>query len=161
MAFLADGFPTRIQIQIGAVVIVLFAAEKEVQPPGVDQGGEIDTTTMRNLNYRTRSPKTLATLTEMTIQVSYDPRIYGVILNTVLGVNATISVGFPDGTAVVFSGWLDKFTPAALKEGEFPLAEIKIVPSNQSGGRGGVNLIGANGRPSSSIGAESAPVVPV
>ena len=26
--------------------------------------------------------------------------------------------------------WLDTFTPAALKEGEFPLAEIKVIVSN-------------------------------
>jgi len=105
--------------------------EKEVTPPGLDGGGENDTTTMRNLVYRTRSPKKLITLTEMTILVSYDIGFYDDILD-LLNNNQLITITFPDDTTLAFWGWLDKFIPNNFIEGEQPTATITIVPSNQN-----------------------------
>jgi hypothetical protein len=44
-----------------APTIKLF--EKEVTPPGMTSGGPIDTTTMRNVAWRTMTPRSLKTLT--------------------------------------------------------------------------------------------------
>lgn len=105
--------------------------EKEVTPPGLDGGGENDTTTMRNTVYRTKAPKQLVTLTEMSCSVSYDPNFYDDIL-AMLNTNQQIEVEFPDGTTLTFWGWLDKFVPGNLVEGQQPTADITIVPSNQN-----------------------------
>lgn len=105
--------------------------EKEVTPPGVQAGGENDTTTMHNTEWRTRSPKSLKTLSECSFTAAYDPAVYDEIL-AMAGVNQSITIFFPDGSKVVFWGWLDEFTPNANKEGEQPTAEVKIIPSNQN-----------------------------
>lgn len=106
--------------------------EKEVTPPGLDGGGENDITTMRNSTYRTKSPKQLITLTEMSCVVSYDPNFYDDIL-ALINLNNQITITFPDATTLTFWGWLDKFVPGNLVEGEQPTADITIVPSNKNG----------------------------
>lgn len=128
MAFLTDGYQTLISFSIA---ITVNFKEKDVMPPGLDGNGEIDTTTMRNSRWRTKQPKHLVTADDMKVTVQYDPIIYQTVVNTLLNQNGTIIVSFPDGSTLEFWGWVDKFIPAALKEGEFPLADITIHPSNQ------------------------------
>ena len=105
--------------------------EKEVTPPGMDGGGENDITTMRNTTYRTRAPKQLVTMTEMSLSVSYDADFYDDILG-MINVNQLITITFPDTSTVAFYGWLDKFVPGNMVEGEQPTADVTIVPSNQN-----------------------------
>ena len=128
--FLTDGFKALVSFQSfpGSVAVM---KEREVQPPDLDAGGEIETSTMRNSRYRTKAPKSLVTAGDVTLQIQYDPAIYDGIV-AMLGRNQLIAVTFPDGTSVIVWGWLDKFTPASLKEGDFPMAEIKIHCSNQN-----------------------------
>lgn len=114
--------------------------EKEVTPPGMDGGGENDTTTMRNLVYRTKAPKKLITMTEMTIVVSYDASFYDDIVD-MINVNQQITITFPDTSTLVIWGVLDKFVPGNIVEGEQPTADITIFPTNQN-----------------SVGVETAPV---
>jgi hypothetical protein len=132
MPFIQDGYQTLVQfsgpVPPGSIVC---AKEKEVQPIDIDGLGEIDTTTMRNAKWRTKNPKSLITAGEMTLQVNYDPTIYSQFV-TSINVNQFIIVTFPDGTQLGFYGWISKFTPASLKEGEFPLAEIKVMCSNRN-----------------------------
>jgi hypothetical protein len=106
--------------------------EKEITPPGMDGGGENDTTTLRNTLYRTKAPKKLITATEMTCTVSYDSAFYEDILGMIL-VNQLITITFPDDSTVAFWGWLDKFIPGTIAEGSQPTAEVTIIPSNQNG----------------------------
>lgn len=138
--YLTDGFQTWIRFNLAPGVLL---KEREVQPPDVDGGGEIDTSTMRNSYWRTKQPKSLRTLGDMTVQASYDPLTYSTVVSKLLNKNNTIQVLFPAIGGVVggarsgtltFWGWLDKFTPASLKEGEFPMAELKVHCSNQNGG---------------------------
>jgi len=105
--------------------------EKELTPPGMDAGGANDTTTLRNTLYRTRAPKQLITLTEMTLTVSYDPSFYDDILGMIKD-NQLITITFPDTHTVAFWGWLDKFVPGPIGEGSQPTADVTIVPSNQN-----------------------------
>ena len=132
MARIDDGHSTTISFGTGpsgtGPGITMW--EKEVTPPGMDGGGENDTSTMRNTLYRTKSPKSLISLTEMSITVSYDTDIYNDVIE-MINTNQEITITFPDTSTLVFWGWLDKFTPAAVVEGEQPTAEIAIVCSNQ------------------------------
>lgn len=126
---LDDGFKTIVTFA-NAPTIKLY--EKEVTPPGLDGGGEIDTTTMRNTLWRTRHPKALITLSEMSFTSAYDPVVFTDLLSSVLNTNQLITVTFPDLSTLQFWGWLDKFTPNAHVEGEQPTAECTIIPSNQN-----------------------------
>lgn len=126
MPRLRDGFSTLISLP-GAGAIFW---EIEVTPPGIDGGGPNDTTTMRNIAWRTRQPKKLKTLTAMSARVAYDPRIYNQ-LTPIVNVNAVVQVLFPEASLLTIWGWLDKFTPDRIREGEQPTAEMTIEPSNQ------------------------------
>ena len=126
---LRDGFKTLVTIGTECGVDLY---EKEVTPPSMEGGGPIDTTTMRNSAWRTRSPKSLKTLGQSSFTAAYDPVCYTELL-TLLQENVQITVTFPDAGTLVFWGWLDSFKPAALKEGEQPTAECTIEPSNTNG----------------------------
>lgn len=124
--YLDDGHQTL--ISFAAAPSVKFK-EKTVTPPGIDAGGEIDTTTMLNTTWRTRAPKALKTLTNAMLTVSYDPDVYPDIVDLV-GVNNLITITFPDASTLAFWGFANKFTPGEMKEGEQPTAELEIVCSN-------------------------------
>lgn len=127
-ARLDDGYQTL--ISFAADPTVLFY-EKTVTPPGVDGGGEVDTTTMLNSAWRTRNPKALITLSNAAMTVAYDPATYPEIV-ALVNVNNLITVTFPDGDTLDFWGWLNTFTPGEHQEGEQPTADIEIIPSNQN-----------------------------
>lgn len=124
--FLVDGFSTVVTF---SGLPGIFLREREVTPPELDAGGEIDTSTMLNSRMRTRAAKSLATLGKVTMMCQYDPFVYSQ-LATWLGVVQVITVVFPDGFEMSFPGWVDKFTPPSHKEGDFPLATVEIIPSN-------------------------------
>ena len=127
MPRLDDGYQTL--ISFAADPTVLFY-EKTVTPPGIDGGGEVDTTTMLNSTWRTRNPKALITLSEASMTVAYDPATYPEII-ALVNVNNLITATFPDASTLAFWGWLNTFTPGEHVEGEQPTAEIEIIPSNQ------------------------------
>ena len=104
--------------------------EKEVQPPGIDGGGENNITTMHNTAWRVFAPKKLKTLTPVVITAGYNPAVYDQIIAE-LQDNQEITVTFSDGSTVVFWGWVDKFIPQGSSEGGMPEAEITIIPSNR------------------------------
>lgn len=125
---LDDGHQTLISFASDPTVLFY---EKEVTPPGVDGGGEIDTTVMANTTWRTKSPKSLISLSESSTTVAYDPACYPEII-ALVNVNNLITITFPDGDTLAFWGWLNSFTPGANVDGEQPTAEIEIIPSNQN-----------------------------
>ncbi len=130
MAFLNDGFSTVVTVSL-TPSLILTLREKEVQPPDLDGGGPIETTTMRNTLVRTKQPKKLTTIGDLVMHCQYDPAEYAAFI---LGHGQRIgfcSVTFPDGSTLGFFGWVESFKPSSHKEGEFPTAEVKIIPSNQ------------------------------
>jgi len=129
MAQMNDGYQTL--VSFAADPTVLFY-EKSVTPPGVDGGGEVDTTTMLNSTYRTRSPKALITMSNASMTVAYDPATYPEIL-ALVNTNTLVTVTFPDGATLAFWGWLNTFTPGECQEGEQPTADIEIIASNVNG----------------------------
>ena len=103
--------------------------EKTVQPPGIDGGEPIDTTTMRNTAVRTKSPPVLYDMTPLNCNVAYDPTVYDSIMSAI-NKNAEIVVVFPDGATLTFWGYLKSFTPQDITDTNEPVAAITIVPTN-------------------------------
>lgn len=129
--------PAGIKLDDGYQTLVTFAAvptisfwEKTVTPPGLDGGDGIDTTTMWNSDWRTKSPRSLVTMTDFTMTAAYDPNLYNSILS-LLNRETTVTVTFPDGSTLAFYGFLKSFEPDSLSEGEQPVCTITVVPTNQ------------------------------
>lgn len=120
-----DGYQTLIEFEENTDISL---AEIEVTPPGVDAGGGIDTTTMRNEEWRTMAAKHLKSLTSSSFTAAYKTISYTQII-TMIGVNQVITLTFPDGGSIEFWGFLNTFTPGAHVEGERPTAECEIIPT--------------------------------
>lgn len=124
---LDDGFSTIITLA-NLPLVKLF--EKTVTPPGMTAGGPIDTTTMRNVAWRTSSPKQLKSLTPAQAEVAYATDAYPEIFAQI-GIVQLITITFPDLAYLTFYGWLEEFTPGANTEGEQPTATISIQVGNR------------------------------
>jgi hypothetical protein len=127
MARIDDGFSTTILFTAAPTALLIF--EKTITPPGFENGGAIDTTTMLNTAYRTMAPKKLKTLTEMSFTAAYEPGAYTELLG-ILGVNDSIVITFPDSSTLTFYGWIDAVAPNELVEGEQGTLDITVIPSN-------------------------------
>jgi len=120
---------------------------KEIQWPEIDGGGPIDTTVMHNRTMRTNAPKALLTIGMIKMTVQYDPSIWASLVTAALvaglrnpatGVNSVgvinvptaMTLTAPDGATLGLFVYINKFTPAPFKEGELPLADLEIVPTN-------------------------------
>lgn len=128
MSIMTDGYKTTIDLTGAGTTF----EEKTVQPPGLDGGDMIDTTSMRNDTWRTKYPRQLVTATECPIVVSYDPSLYDSIIDS-LNVNQAIIITFPDDSTLTFWGALRQFQPNPNAEGEQPQATITIEPTNMDG----------------------------
>jgi hypothetical protein len=128
MSRMDDGFKTIIAFASNPTVKLY---EKDVTPPGIEAGGAVDTTTMRNTTWRTRNAKKLKTLSDSSFVAAYDPTVYSQLV-AMIGVNQQITITFPDSKTLIFWGWLDSFKPGKIAEGEQPTADCTIIPSNQN-----------------------------
>lgn len=120
----------------GCITTVAFSAvagyplfEISVTPPGIDNGDEIDTTTMWNDSCRTKYPRCWDEWTPASMRVAYDPEFYGVY-TSLIGVNQSVTVTFPNGDTLDFFGYMKSFIPSELEDGKFPEAEVEIVVTN-------------------------------
>jgi len=133
----ARGTPTGIALREGFRTKITFASnptisfwEKQTDPPGLDGGPPIDQTTQFNTLYRTRYPRTLIDVTQITINsAAYDPNVYGAI-TTLINRPDTITVLFGDGSTIAFFGYLQSFKPSPMDEGAQPTCSLTIVPTN-------------------------------
>lgn len=128
--------PTGIKLDDGFSSVIAFARdpninfwEKTVQPPGIDGGDAVETTTMHNTLWRTFNARSLQTLTEHSVSAAYDPILWTQI-QTLINHNDSITVHFPDGSTLDFFGYLRTFEPADMEEGTQPEASITIQPTN-------------------------------
>lgn len=123
---LEDGFSTLVTLEDASTLGIW---ETEVTPPGYEGGDAIPTTTMHNSSLRTFAPSQLKTLTECSFTGAFDPGAYTTVASNI-NVEQTITVTFPDGSTVAFFGYLMSFQPNGMSEGEFPLADVTIQPTN-------------------------------
>ena len=133
----AVGTPAGIKLDNGHAMRIVFARnttfslwEKSVKPPTLDGGDPIDTTTMRNVLWRTKGPRALIDTGEMALTCAYDPNSYNQA-RELLNQRDTITVFFPDGSTLAFYGYLSKFEPNDNPgDGEQPEASVTIIPTN-------------------------------
>lgn len=104
--------------------------EIEVTPPGVDGGGPIEQTTMRNEVWHTDAPKSLKRLTMGKFTAAYDPAVLDEIVANI-NVNQLITVTYPDDDTIDFWGFINKWVPNPHKIGERPTADVEIHPTNR------------------------------
>lgn len=131
-----DGFSTTIDMlgnndTIATAPGIRFF-EKSVKLPGLEGGDMIDTTSMRNIRWRTKVPKQLISMKTMTCKVSYRCDVYDndyfeTFLNKIQG----LRVNLPTGAQYGFWGALTDFEPDENKEGEEPQATVTFGCTNQ------------------------------
>jgi len=132
MSKLTDGFGTTISFTTAGSGVTATLYETSVSPPGLSGGGPVDHSTMENETYRTYVPHTLIGGSPASFVGGYDPQLLEDILSGV-NVNQEFTITFPDGSTLVFWGWIDEFTPNPLVDGEMPTANITIQPSFWNG----------------------------
>jgi hypothetical protein len=120
-----DGFPVKITL---ASLMGASLWNKDLKPVGLDGGEPIDTTTMYNSELHTYAPRILVKATAVDLNCTYLASSYSAILAQ-LNVNQEITITFPDESTLVFWGWLQKFEPSDMKEGDQPMAKVTIFPS--------------------------------
>lgn len=125
-----DGFPTTIEFSASPGVMGVLLWEKNVTPIGLSGGGANDTSTMRNTRMRTKNPKSLLDVSDMSVTMAYDPECYQELLD-MIQLNQLITIWWPDGSFLYFWGWIDEFQPNEVSEGEQPDADVTIIASNQ------------------------------
>ncbi len=123
---LGDGYRTTFAFSSNPAVQVW---EKEPKMPGADAKEAIDTTTMLNNRYRTMQPRQLITLTESNLKAAYDPDCI-VYFYAEIGFPQSATVHMPTNDQLSFFGFIQSFEPEPFKEGEMPMAEIKVTPTN-------------------------------
>lgn len=104
--------------------------EKAVQPPSIDGGDAIVTTTMLNVKYHTKAPRVLIDHGPVSMTCAYDPSVVEDIEN-LINQPGSITIHWPDGSALSFFGYLKSFAPQGLNgDGNFPEANVEIVVTN-------------------------------
>lgn len=122
-----DGYSTTITVEDNPNIKFW---EKTVTPPSLSGGGAIETTTMRNANMRTKHPKSLITVGDITLTVAYNPAVYDEIV-TLINQRKLFTVNFADGSSLPLYGWIDEFTPGECAEGEQPTADLTIIITSE------------------------------
>ena len=107
--------------------------EVSITPPSVQGGGALEVTTHRNGTWRTKAPKKLKDLGELTFSGIYDPSEFNTTGIGELNSNQQITVTFPDTSTLVFYGFVDSFSPGEITPGELPTVEVTVIVTNQNG----------------------------
>lgn len=136
---LEDGFPTLVSFSLDATIFGNMARLapigdlwiKRITPPGYDGGGPIEDTSMHNITLRTKYPKTLVTITDATLMVSFDPHAYVSTFN-IINLLQEFTYLFPLGDTLVLPGWVNTFIPGEFSEGNQPEATMQLIHSGQS-----------------------------
>src|SRR3990172_12134261 len=110
MARLVQGHKTTLTFSADASVLFF---PRLITPPGWDGGDAIETTVLAATAYRMFEPRTLKTLTEMTIEATYDPGTYTEMI-AMVNVNQLVTLTWPDLSTLAFYGFIRAFTPGAL-----------------------------------------------
>jgi hypothetical protein len=123
----ADGFKALITIALNPTIEFW---ETSSTPPGYDGGDPVDTTTQHNNTVRTKAPRDLIDMTDMTTSGLFNPAIYTSI-RAVINKPTTITITWPDTSTLAFYGFVRIFAPGDLTEGGRMEGTITITVTNQ------------------------------
>lgn len=130
--------PAGVRLDEGHGTIITFGNadtlsiwEVETQPPGIDGGDPVVTTTHRNTTWDTFNPRVLKTLTPANCTGAYASDKLANIMQQI-NRNQVITVTFRTGASIAFYGYLRSFTPEPLVEGQQPRASFVVQPTNQN-----------------------------
>jgi hypothetical protein len=128
--------PQGIKLCDGFAAIIMFARDtdlslwtKTLTPPSFDGGDEIDTTDMHQTLYKTKCPRSLIEVGEISFTASYDPNVY-VDIASVINWNDSVTIHFPDLSTLDFYGYLKMFEIQELSEGSQPEANCTVICTN-------------------------------
>lgn len=121
-----EGFPVLVGI-LGFTTLCFW--EIDVKPPAMDGLEPMDITTQHNALVHTMFPRYLEKYDPITVMCAYPSKAYEDI-HAHLNVIINMCITFPDSDQLAFFGFIQKFEPEALKEGDFPKANMTIVLAN-------------------------------
>lgn len=128
--------PVGIKLENGYRSLITFAAdpdvslwEMEVGHAGLDGGDPIDTSTMHNDTWRTKSPRALIDSSPFTCRFAFDPAVKSQLVSLV-NVRTTVTVRFRDGSTEAQYGYLQTTEFDPMVEGEMPTGTATICPTN-------------------------------
>jgi hypothetical protein len=123
----ADGFKALLTI---ALAPNFEFWESSITPPGYDGGDPVDTTTMHNNTVRTKAPRDLIDMTDMTSTGLFNASIYTTI-RAIINKPTTITIAWPDLSTLAFYGFVRVFAPGDLTEGGRMEGTITVTVTNQ------------------------------
>lgn len=128
--------PTAVRLDVGYQTVIAFASapglaiwEKTVQPPAMDGGDAIDTTTQLNCAYDTMAPQRLQKFDDIVVVAGYSTHAIP-ILNGLINFPDSVTIAYPDGSAWAFWAYLKKAESSALEKGQFPDITLTITITN-------------------------------
>lgn len=128
--------PTAIRLDDGFQSVVTFSEnpslaiyEKSVQPPAMDGGDPIQTSTMLNSAYETKKPQCLVGHDDGSVVAAYDPAVLSDIQD-MINVEQAITYTYPDGSQYIHWGYIRRAEPSPLVKGEQPEITLTIVVTN-------------------------------
>lgn len=122
---LGDGYQTLVTF---ATAPDLAIWEESVTPISLEADDPVDISSQHNVTYRTYHTRRLVRGGEMSFTGFFDPAVY-VDVASLLNVNTTITVTFPDTSTFCFYGYLKNFKPGELVEGTPPKCTVTIQPT--------------------------------
>lgn len=123
---LGTGFPITIAFSLDPDISIW---EKSVTPMGIEGDDPNDTTNMHNDTWRTKSPRTLMTGTDVTITCQFSPGTM-VQMEAIINVPQVITEHYPDGASICYYGFVKSYIPGDMTE-EVPESTVTIIPTNQ------------------------------
>lgn len=103
--------------------------EKTVQRPAAEGGDPIETDTMLNALYLTKSPQCLVGFDEGVVVAAYDPAAMSDI-DDQINVSQSLTHGYPDGSAYAYWGYLRRAEYSPMEKGVQPEVTLTIVETD-------------------------------
>ena len=123
-----DGFAAFLAFDLDDTVSLWIIG---AQPPSLDGGGPIDTTTNSNQTVETMAPQALIKIGESKLSCAWEPGAYKQIM-AMINKNQNMTFHFPDIAESTYSfyGVIQNFVPAEFKKGTRPEASLTIYATN-------------------------------
>lgn len=136
MANTYDGYNTTFTMAADAS---LKFVPKSITPPGTSVG-TIQVTPLNATAWRTTVPTTLKTLGDMSVEAFFDVDVYADLISYT-GTNTLFTITWSDASTLAFYGFIGNASFTAHTEGEAPMINLTITPTNRH------SLLGAETAP--------------